>query len=296
MNKIVKISFNTIVKKVYKIDKEESFSEIFDVIKFVSKIRSKKDRQMDLKENKFMRLESIFFDKIDSDICTGFFKSAQHTYRPNLLDKDSGEERPSPKKLSEGEAEKTHFAIKKTNDEIFLLLEINGNGVTVNQITQYFNFSTKRYKKSINQTKPFSLKYYKMGKDNFIDEVKKMQRIRVATVYYDKKILGNNYLNFSNRTSAIQRNIEITFKAEKAMDIKEPLIDIANAFSSTENKKSGDIAKVRIEGKDEHGTPTVIDTSFIERVDSANVALNKITGQVETMEAYSNLKAFIKNL
>lgn len=294
--KNVKISFNTLVKFKYKVHTEESFDEILSVLKFISSIRNKKDRQMDLKESKFMRLESIKNESKDKNIVTGFFKSAKYTYRPNLLDKNTGEERPSPKKLSEGEAEKTHFAIKKTNDEVFLLLEINGNGVTINQVVEYLNQATKHYKKSINETKPFSLRYYKMGKDDFKEQIKKMNRVRVATIYYDKKLLGNDYLNFSNRTSSIQRDIEITIKAEKSMDIKEPLLDIANRFSSKENQQNRSISKVRIAGKDENGTPTIIDTSFIEKVDSANISLNPTTGQVETTEAYSNLLAFIRQL
>lgn len=294
--KNVKISFNTLVKKKHKVHTEEPFDEVLTVLKFIMSIKDKKERQMDLKENKFMRLENIKSESKDKNIVTGIFKSAKYTYRPNLLDKTTGEERSSPKKFSEGEAEKTHFAIKKTNDEVFLLLEINGNGVTINQVLRYLNQNTKHYKKSINETKPFSLKYYKMGKDDFKEQIKRMNRVRTATVYYDKKILGNNYLNFSNRTSSIQRNLEITIKAEKSMDIKEPLLDIANKFASKENKKNGSISKVRIAGKDENGTPTIIDTSFIERVDSTSISLNPTTGQIETTEAYSNLLAFIKQL
>ncbi|TYP91351.1 hypothetical protein BC792_12059 [Sphingobacterium allocomposti] len=294
--KNVKISFNTLIKRNYGTQIEEPYAEILTIIKYLSSIKSKKDRQMDLKENKFMRLERCQYDKTDKNIVVGFFKSAKHTYRPNLLDRDSGEERRSPKRLSEGEAEKTHFAVKTTKDDVFLLLEVNGNGVTIGQVVEYFNRMARAYRKSIKQTKPFSLKYYKMGKDDFKDEITKMRRVRLATIYYDKKILGNDYLNFSQRTASIQRNIEITVKAEKSQDIREPLIDIANHFSSKANQTKRTMTKIRIEGKDENGTPTVIDTSFIEKVDSANLSVNPTTGQVETIEAYSNLIAFVKKL
>lgn len=288
-----KISFNTLLVKEYITHKREPFTLIQDVIAYIRKLK-KLDKQYDLKESKFCLLQTTA-NKTFSDGSSGFtghFRSARHKFRPNLIDKNTGEERASPKKISEGDVEKTHFGIKITAGEVFLLLEINGNGVSILQIVNYFNYFAKRYLNSIGQRRNFSVDYTKMGTDDFLKSLKSLKRAKVAEVYFDKSLMGNDCLNFSNRTSKLKREIKLTATAEKTESITETSIDVFNKLSSG---KSG-ISKVRILGNDKNGTEVILDTSFIEKVDSLSVALNPITGEIITTEILTGIDGFMNKL
>ncbi|OOQ59120.1 hypothetical protein [Mucilaginibacter pedocola] len=288
-----KISFNTIIKRQWSTRVETPFFAIADVIKYVLSL-NKKGKQFEMKEDKFCLLQTAKAERdVDTVLISGFFKSARHTFRPNLIDRQTGEERPSPKRLSEGDIEKTHFAFKITKSEVFLVVEINGNGISANQIVEYFGAFTKKYLTSKGEPKNFTIVFFKIGREDFLEEIKSMKTIRLAKVFFDKKLLGSNCLAFSNRTSNLQRDIELTVKAESRSDITETAIDFYNSFT---NKTEKSISKVRIEGKDRNGTEVALDTSFMEKLDSVDVSINATTGEVETTEMLSSLKAFTKDL
>lgn len=196
--------------KEYITHKLDPFTLIQDVIPYIKKLK-KLDKQYDLKESKFCLLQNATAKTFaDGSVgFTGHFRSARHKFRPNLIDKDTGDERPSPKKISEGDVEKTHFGIKIANGEVFFLLEINGNGVSILQIVNYFNYFTKRYLNSIGQRRNFSVDFTKMGTDDFLKSLKNLKRAKVAEVYFDKSLMGNGCLDFSNRTSKLKRNIKL---------------------------------------------------------------------------------------
>lgn len=141
-----KVTFNSLIERKWRTQHEMPFNQIEDTVNYVLKLK-KIDRQYDMKDNKFCLLQhaKTELDKDGDTVITGYFKSARQAFRPNLIDRITGDERKSPKKLSEGDIEKTHFLIKVTDDEVFLILEINGNGVSISQITNYFNHFVKLY-------------------------------------------------------------------------------------------------------------------------------------------------------
>lgn len=285
-----KISYNTIVSKTWNTQAESPFDNIETLVKFILKLK-KIEKRFDMKDNKFCLLESgnIKTDGNGNAVISGYFKSARNNHSPNLIDKNTGDERKSPKKLTEGDVEKTHYLIKKTSNELYMLVETNGHGVSVNQIIEYFDRFSKRYCLHIGVKKNYSIKHYKMGKNNFLSEVQSMKRVKVAKIYFDKQLLGGNCLDFSNRHSKLQRDLELTVKALKTENITETAIDFYNKFSSSNNDS---ISKVRIEGKDKNGTDVVIDTTFMELIASDDVNINPLTGEVETR----NILTIMENL
>ncbi|GFO63998.1 hypothetical protein [Geomonas paludis] len=66
-----------------------------------------------------------------TNILSGYFKSAKYDYRPPLIDKNTLAERRSPKSKSEGEQEKTHFALRVDKDDALLLLEQKKAGISI---------------------------------------------------------------------------------------------------------------------------------------------------------------------
>lgn len=298
-NKIRKVAFFSITKKMWEnnakgIKGEYPLYEIKKIIEFIDKLKSK-EKKFELKGYKTCSLMSATIkEEKNHGLITGIFKSAQYKYRPNLWNVQTDKERESPKKMSEGEKEKTHFAIKITKDEVFLVLEINGNGITINNILSYLTVFNRMYLKSINETQSFSIHYKKIGRGDFLQALEKLNRTTIAEVYFNKSLIGGDGLNFSNRTHSVQRDVVLTFRAEKKQSVTEAVVDIFNKLNGQKTEDS--ISKIRIQGKDEDNEDTILDTSFMEKIEFAKVSLNSSTGEVQTAEMLSYLKSFLNNL
>ena len=284
-----KIAFLTLVKKQWRSQAISNYDEIGTLISYIGK-KKKLERQMDFQDSKFCFLDSYSIDK-SAGMISGYFSSAKHKFRPPLIDQKTGEERPSPKRMTEGEKEKTHFAIKVTQADTFLLLEQNGNGVSPLQLMNYLNRFLKENLKKQEIARDFSIDFLKIGRDNFIEILNGLKRVKTAEIFLDKSLLGSQFLNFSNRIVSLQNNLVLTAAAIPTESMKETAIDIFNSFSGDKG-----ISRVRIKGVDTNGAETTLDTSFIEMSDSLKVNLNTITGEPETTELLSGLKALIKPL
>lgn len=276
-----KISYNTIIKRNWRGDKDETpFLDIVETIKYIKSLK-KVEKIFSLKGDKICFLANY---QTSNNTITGYFKSARHAFRPKLIDSKTAQERDSPKLITEGEIEKTHFLIKIGKQDIYLLTETNGHGVSTQQIVEYFDRFTKKYLNSIRKKKGFSVIFYKIAKDNFISEINQLKRVKVAKIYFDKKLLGTDCLNFANRRVSLQRDIELTAKAKKQENIKETAIDFFNTF-----QKDDKVSKVRIEGINNNNGNVVLDTEFIEKISSESLSLNPDTGEIITTEIYSVL-------
>ena len=298
MDKERKIAFYTLVKDMWanNADGLEGLIPFYEIKEVFNYIDGRKRRSLKLKSNKACSLESFSMkqDSKDSSILiTGLFKSAAYKYRPPYWDTETDEERESPKKQTEGEKEKTHFAIKITNDEVFLLVEVNGNGVSVNNIISYLNQFTREYLKKKKKTKNFTVEYTKIARDNFISELEKLKRATSIDVFFNKSLLGSRALQFSERTSAIQDQVKLTLKAERNKSAKEVGIDIFNRLNRQKKNNAQEVSKIRIYGKNENDKDTFIDTTFMEKIEPIKVSINESTGQVQTMEIYRFLKSLI---
>ena len=298
MDKERKIAFYTLVKDMWanNADGLEGLIPFYEIKEVFNYIDGRKRRSLKLKSNKACSLESFSMkqDSKDSSILiTGLFKSAAYKYRPPYWDTETDEERESPKKQTEGEKEKTHFAIKITNDEVFLLVEVNGNGVSVNNIISYLNQFTREYLKKKKKTKNFTVEYTKIARDNFISELEKLKRATSIDVFFNKSLLGSRALQFSERTSAIQDQVKLTLKAERNKSAKEVGIDIFNRLNRQKKNNAQEVSQIRIYGKNENDKDTFIDTTFMEKIEPIKVSINESTGQVQTMEIYRFLKSLI---
>lgn len=79
-------------------------------------------RKIDLSTNKFCLLEESQIND-EEMIQKIIFKSAIHSYRAPLLDRETVNERDNPKTLREGESQKTHFVIKYKDGDAILIGE-----------------------------------------------------------------------------------------------------------------------------------------------------------------------------
>jgi len=294
-SKEIKIQFYTIIKRNWKNSDEkdtefEPFYLVSEVLNYISK-QPKKNKFYELKNNKFCFLDEV---EINGKFCSGYFKSARDQFRPDLLNKKTGVERKNPKEKSEGDIEKTHFVIRidEKNEEVYLFLEHNHTGISILNFINYLKEFSKKYavKKQI-ETR-FSLTYQVIARNNFLTELEKLDKTKIAEIHVDKKILGNNFLKFSNRILPIQNDIMLKVKAEKKEDIKNFAVDVYNNFSKG---KEDAISKIRIYGFDENGNKTFIDTDFMGQIDFIPVQLDDDTGEAQTLDLLNQLKRIATN-
>ncbi|MCL1674158.1 hypothetical protein [Elizabethkingia meningoseptica] len=285
--KDVKIQFATIFKNIYlsaiekenpkSEDMEKPFYEIDDVIQYISKL-AKKRRFYNLKSDKFCFLEDT---NTRDNFISGYFKSARNEFRPNIINKQTGEERINPKSRLDGEIEKTHFVIKidKDSEEVFIFLESNHNGITILNFVNYFNKFSKIYAAKKNLSTLYSLKHSIVGINNFKTELERLSRTKIAEIYYDKQIIGNDFLNLTDRLFPVKEDVILTVKADKGMDIKSIGLSAFDLMGVKSN-----ISRVRIKGQDDNGNETTIDTGIMARKEYVNSMINEDTGEFNTQE------------
>ena len=221
--------------------------------------------------------------KISGSIAKVLFISAKYNYSPPLIDKDTGVRRKSPKKLIEGEEEKTHVVFKFLDDEIIVLLEEHQAGISIGSLVTYLNsFEDKRFK-SMSQVRPYRLEHFVIPKENFLDELSALDRAVVAEIHTSKRFLGSDCLDFSENTDEAKEDLVITAKAEKNRSIVQFCRDM---YQKTKQPGS-DITKLRVRGKTDDGNDIVLDTSIIRKIEYVDAQLQAETGVVKSKELFN---------
>ena len=287
--KQVQITYHTLVKKMYKTspdyDENNQFHPFFEAPEIFSSILklSKKKRFFNLQNDKFCFVSNAKVEELVNDVIMiqGNFISARNKFRPNLINRKTGEERPNPRALSEGDIERTHFAVKVdvSKDEVYLFLQKNHQGLTKLNFTNYLNAYSKKYLSLNKLKKDYVIQDLIIGRDDFLPALKALKRTRLAELWVKKEILGSPALNFSNRTASVKSDIKITIPSITRESITSVAIDAFNLMNSSNGPESP-IDQIRIYGKDIDGNETILDTGFMGKVDHVNVDLNPETGEL----------------
>lgn len=300
--KDVKITFHTLIQRMWGQNNvignnEQPFFLVGKVLDYIGNIKSKDKMQKfyDLRDKKFCFIDFVYKTDIDETdvVYSGVFKSARSDFRPNLINKRTGNERKNPKEISEGDIEKTHFLVKlsKRDNEVYLFMEKNFMGVSPTVFVNYITRFTNSYLQHIDEKRNFSIQKTDIMMNNFLTEVERLSRTITAEVYFDKKLLGSEALNFSNRTVSLKRDLILTAKASTKESITEFGIDIWNKMQHQDSP----ISRVRIKGIDENDNAVLLDTSFFCRQEFITAELDAETGEVNSTQLLSRLQKLAKD-
>ncbi|MEO6301970.1 MAG: hypothetical protein ABIP51_02240 [Bacteroidia bacterium] len=178
------------LQELYLENKRMVPSEIKDLIEYI-KNHTKIKRRVSINTEKFCLLESATFNK-EENIYEVIFKSARHSFRPNLINRKTVLERANPKDIDEGEIEKSHIVIKFEKKEVIICKEKNHGGVSINNFIDYINtFHRKRMSENGTEEK-FHYKAEIIPKDDFLKLLGRLKRVSVADIYLDKKNIGQS--------------------------------------------------------------------------------------------------------
>lgn len=244
-------------------------------------------RKLDMPDEKFGYLEnSTFID--EGRLCRILLKSAKHSYRAPLVDKNTMGERPNPKTMDEGELNKTHLMMKFVDGDAIVVMETGRNLFPIKMFVNYLYVFLGMYNSQNDQILEGHFEYQKILRDDFREVLNSMQRVSIATVYMSKQCLGSDTLNFSEQTRNVRDDIEITLKSKRSKNIKETIYDIL-----TEEGQNRGISRIKIEGKLPNGNANVIDTEAFLRKETIEVSQNADTGEYHTGDTFIQLKLLL---
>lgn len=292
------IEYHAIVKRIKGQPKAEpqAFIEICGLLKAI-KSQPKKERRYEMKTSKICFLEQLLVEK-DSDytyVC-GVLESAVYEFRPQLINTRTAVKRDNPKEKMEGEVEKTHFCFrvcyKANSKDVILVLEKNANGVSVKQFLNYLAAFNKKFAAKEEMRLNYYLQSHMLVREDIEDAIKNMNRARVAELYLDKKLLGSDALDFSNRYAEAQQSMVLTVKAEKKSSIKDAVLDVLRLLQGAHSK----VVKMRIWGTDGDDQNVLVDTSYFGKKTEIICELNPETGEISSTPTLNKLKALAELL
>lgn len=286
-----KISFNWLHLSK-KVNEEEVFENVENILPtFLENIcqLDRVQRKYDLTRDKFCFIESCSFD-VSTHCAELLFKSAKHSYRAPLIDKNTVEERDNPKRIEEGEQVKTHLLLKFIEDDAVVFLETGLNLMTMSNIVEYLNSFLISYNNANDEIIEGQFTFDMIARDDFLEVLDSMTRVVCAEIFVDKTLLGSDALNFSNITEDVQENMILTLKSEKKKSIKQTLCQIVHFFNGNQSQ----INRIRVKGKMPNNNDNIIDTAFIVKKEYVEVEQNEDTGEFNTSDMFAQLR-FLAN-
>lgn len=289
-----KVLFFQLNKRVNSLDRpnhgvKEDFLNIVNAIS----VRDKQTRQWDYSENKFCRLEEV--DEVGQFAANVLFYSAKYKFRPSLLHRDTGEERENPKQLGEGEKIKTHLVARFIGQQVIFCLEVGSGTLQITQIISYLNFMMRRLSavtEGDSELPHFFFGYEIIAKENFLQEVRSLQRVVEAQITVDKQILGSPALAFADRIEPVQQDLKIVVKAQRGLSMENAAVDLYNTLSGG----SSPIRRIRVTGKNEQNNDVLIDTDLIAKVEFVPTEIHEDTGEVNTTSIFDQINAIAYRL
>lgn len=176
------------------------------LLRYISSF-SRTRRKQDLPNDRICFLESYSYDE-NTHIAKLLFKSAKHSYRAPLLNRNTVELRDNPKTMEEGEQVKTHLLVKFKEGDAIVFLETGRDILTMKSITDYLNLFVSIFNNNHNRDKiNGSFRFDMIPRDDFGEVLDNMQRVTCASIYVQKQILGSEALNFSDTTHEAKEDI-----------------------------------------------------------------------------------------
>ena len=261
----------------------------FDLIlKYIESLPMIERLVKDEKSKKSYYLSDIVHS--DTSIRCLKFKSCKFGHCPPIMDSDTANERPTDKRMNEGEQENTHLAIRLDDCEGFVALESRKSGISMGTIVRYFNAMMKAYfsknPKKGNLDYSLSLFYSVVPIKNFDKALEDMTKLKIADIYIDKNFIGSELSNIvPDDDPFIKNDLILTLKSERGENI---LVRTVKRLYSSLANTSGGISRIRIHGTNTSGAKQILDSDLIRKTQNIEAKLNA-NGLISTESIFSKL-------
>lgn len=251
-------------------------------------INQKEQKDKIIRDDKTKK--AISFDIINDekeDVVEIVFKSCKYNHSPDYMSSKDGAERPTDKKIFEGEKEITHFCFNLRGLDNESIYEKRSNGITLKQAEKYLN----SFKETI-LGKNVSVQFSIIPSEEFSKALNDCQKITAASIYVDKtiKIQGSSYLDFLETDENIRDEVIISFKCKRGRSI---LKDIGHRLYNAMVSENQSIKRVRLSGENIDSVNMIIDSLKGAKQNSVDVELDP-NGIVNSDSMFAKLEELIE--
>lgn len=240
------------------------------ILKYLNSITDKNEKKIEKKaDNKIFYLESIENPDGEENIIYLTFVSAKYNHVPALIDTTNLTEKTSNKTDKDGEKEYTHVALFFKGDEVVMVHEQRMNGTPKSVVEEYLKNYFRKYLTSENMKVDYELVIEIIPDKNFVEELKDIKRINLATIVVSKNIVKSKaFERFSGR-DIVQDNVQLVFKPIPKGTISKD--DVLEAYNNKENEE---IKRIIVHGFNENGR-VKLDTEPIKTIEKISVELDE---------------------
>lgn len=263
-------------------------ANLLNVLAFLG-LKSRIERKQDILNDRFAFLDSYSHNTTqENDLLELLFKSAKHSYRAPLLDKNTVEERENPKTMAEGEQMKTHALVKFKEGDAILFLETGNGMLTCANIVDYLNKAIPFYNAQFNNEDDKIIGHFTFDmipRDDFREVLQGMTRVVCAEIFVDKVLLGSDALDFSEPSEEIKEEVIVKVQAGRKKTIKEHVYDFLDKYNGTDSH----IKRIRVRGKLSNENEGIIDTGRIIKKEYVDAQQNEDTGEFNSIYMFAQL-------
>lgn len=241
----------------------------------------------DEKNNKEVALSSIRDEtKQGLHLFKIVFKSCKYNHSPDYMSSADGSERPTDKQLYEGDKELTHMCMRIDGNEAFTIFEERRNGVTMGGVIKYFNKLLHSFLAQEGETNNFYLWANIIPPDDFLTALEAADRVSVAELFVEKKVLGSNYLGLMDVDANSQDDLIMTLRSKPRQSLPKRALRQTFLSLTTEGSK---VSRIRLYGKDINKMSVMIDSLKGKRVEEVTVDLTP-NGVVDSHSIFAKIE------
>ena len=183
-----------------------------------------------------------------------------------------GSERPTDKKLHEGDKEVTHLCICINPLEATCVIEERRQGVSFGAIIRYFNILLREYLTRIGRDEGIILFGSIIPSEDFLSALDSAEKISVAELFVDKEVVGSGYLGFLEIDANTREDIIMTIKSKPKQTFTKRALKEAYLAMVTEGTQ---VRRIRLRGRDYNNMSIVIDSINAKKKDEVIVELTE---------------------
>lgn len=241
----------------------------------------------DEKNNKAVALSSIRDEtKQGLHLYKIIFKSCKYNHSPDYMSSTDGSERPTDKRLDEGDKELTHMCMRIDGNEAYTIFEERRNGVTMGSVIKYFNKLLHTFLSQEGIEDNFYLWASIIPPDDFLTALDTADRISVAQLFVEKRVLGSGYLNLMDVDANSQNDLLMTLKSKPRQSLPKRALKQAFLSIATEGTE---INRIRLYGKDINKMNITIDSLGGKRIEEVTVDLTP-NGIVDSYSIFAKIE------
>ena len=243
--------------------------------------------QRDSKNNKAIALDRIWETEIQGASTYEIrFKSCKYNHSPDYMSSTDGSERPTEKRLYEGDKEVTHICMRIDALEVMCVVEERRSGVAFEAVIRYLNEKLRNYLRQEDQDEGIILIGSIVPPQDFLTALEATERITIAELFVDKEVMGTGYLGFLEIDASTREEVVMTVKSKPKQSIAKRAAREAYFRVVTEGTK---VRRIRLRGRDYNNMSVIIDSLNAKKKDEVFVELMP-NGIVNTSSIFQKME------